>query len=112
MKKAMLFILTIIPIITFSFAPTDIELAKYHLGRGSTLYVVYDDYKGAFEEYTLAIKYDPKYAAAYRCRGEARIKLGQKDEACKDFKKSKELGDEYAQDDIDKYCIDNHIPTE
>jgi len=103
MKK----LLFVIFILTFFFCnaqnQNNRELAKYHLGRGSTLYVL-NDFQGAIAEYNLAIKSDKTYAAAYRCRGTAKIKLGQKEEACKDFVKAKELGDEYAQDEIDNNC--------
>jgi Flp pilus assembly protein TadD len=35
-----------------------------------------NNYKGAIEDFTLALKYNPKDAHAYQCRGDAREKLG------------------------------------
>lgn len=109
MKKYFLIFLIIAPSITYSFVHLKIgqkpnrELAQYHLSRGSTLYV-FDDYKGALVEYNLAVKNDSTWGDAYRCRGTAKIKLGLKNDACKDFNKAKELGDTFAKYEIEKYC--------
>jgi len=51
-----------------------------------------------------AIKIDPKYAEVYRILGLCQIEQKKKEEACANFAKAKELGDENAQAMIDKYC--------
>lgn len=62
------------------------------------------DYEGAISYYTRAIEIDPKYAAAYYNRGMAKIKMGQKENACIDFTKAGELGNEKAYEMIKLYC--------
>ena len=39
---------------------------------------------------------EPDYVVLYTMRGNALFSLGRKEEACADFKKAKELGDESA----------------
>ena len=51
-----------------------------------------------------AIKIDSKYAEVYRILGLCQIEQKKKEEACANFAKAKELGDENAQAMIDKYC--------
>lgn len=49
------------------------------------------------------IQTDPKYAEAYRLLGLCHIQLKQKEEACKNFNKAKELGDPNVDALIEKY---------
>jgi predicted Zn-dependent protease len=51
-----------------------------------------------------AIKIDPKFAETYRILGLCQIEQKKNQEACANFAKAKELGDENAQPLIDKYC--------
>ena len=47
---------------------------------------------------------DPKAAAAYRMLGYCQIQLKKNKEACANFAKAKELGDEVVDGLIQKYC--------
>ena len=49
------------------------------------------------------IQTNPKYAEAYRLLGLCHIQLKQKEEACKNFNKAKELGDPNVDALIEKY---------
>lgn len=51
-----------------------------------------------------AIKLDPKFAETYRILGLCQIEQKKNSEACANFAKAKELGDQNAQPLIDKYC--------
>ncbi|MCD8293256.1 MAG: tetratricopeptide repeat protein [Prevotellaceae bacterium] len=72
------------------------ELAVINLrvGRGEEALTVLDK----------ALGKDENYAEAYRLRGLARVQMKQNKEACADFAKAKELGDENADECIQKYC--------
>ena len=69
--------------------------AKYQFGRShadngdSTAARQY--YQAAVDDYTEAIKIDPKYQLAYHKRGHAKEALGQHEEAKTDFAQAKEL---------------------
>lgn len=52
------------------------------------------DNRGAVIDYTKSITIDPKNPAAYFGRGSVRYKLGLKEEACLDWSKAGELGDQ------------------
>ena len=60
------------------------------------------DYKGALEDYSKAIELDPNDSHVYKKRGLS--KLNQKESACLDFNKAKELGNEEAIEMIKKNC--------
>lgn len=51
-----------------------------------------------------ALEIDPGYAEGYRLVGIAYLQLKKKDEACKNFRKAKELGDPNVDALIEKYC--------
>ena len=65
-------------------AYTNRALCKSNLG----------DNRGAVIDYTKSISIDPKNPAAYFGRGSVRFKLGLKEDACLDWSKAGELGDE------------------
>jgi tetratricopeptide (TPR) repeat protein len=62
------------------------------------------DYDGALADYNKAIEIDPESATAYFNRGNTHYRLGKKDEACIDWSKAKQLGDESAQQRLDDFC--------
>ncbi|MFV0545370.1 MAG: tetratricopeptide repeat protein [Bacteroides sp.] len=51
-----------------------------------------------------ALKLDPKYGELYRILGICQLQLKQKDKACTNFAKAKELGDPNAEALIEKHC--------
>jgi tetratricopeptide (TPR) repeat protein len=61
-------------------------------------------YEEAIEALNKALVIDSRYAEAYRLMGLCRLQLKQKDEACADFTKAKELGDTIVDALIEKYC--------
>lgn len=61
-------------------------------------------YDEAIQILNTLLKADPKYAEAYRLLGLCQIQLKKTDEACSNFKKAKELGDQNVDDLITKYC--------
>ena len=63
-----------------------------------------EDYLGAIEDLTIAIKIKPDFAAAYNVRGSAKVKLGQSSAGCLDWNKAGELGNEKAYDLFKEYC--------
>jgi tetratricopeptide (TPR) repeat protein len=74
----------------------------YSINRGLAKYAL-RNYKGAIADYNKSIAFDP-HSATYLNRGDAKIKLGQKNEACLDFRKAEGLGIYWANDSIKKYC--------
>lgn len=58
----------------------------------------------AVEALNKAISLDPKAAAAYRMLGYCQVQLKKNKEACANFAKAKELGDEVVDGLIQKYC--------
>lgn len=61
-------------------------------------------YDEAIQILNTLLKADPKYAEAYRLLGLCQIQQKKTDEACGNFKKAKELGDQNVDDLITKYC--------
>lgn len=61
----------------------------------------YDD---AIKNLKDALAIDPKFAACYRLIGFCQLQQGKKTEACENFTKAKELGDEAAVQMIEKNC--------
>lgn len=79
--------------------PTD--LRGYEI-RGQAKYLL-KDYDGAIVDFTTVIKKDPKNLNAFHNRMGARLALGLKYSACKDYKRALELGEEPNQE-MEVYC--------
>jgi len=62
------------------------------------------EYADAIEDYTAAIELEPQNPMAYFNRGNSRFNLNDKKRACEDWHRAKDLGAEYAQVKIDKWC--------
>ncbi|QDZ60085.1 hypothetical protein EVD19_00920 [Elizabethkingia meningoseptica] len=60
-------------------------------------------YEDAISSLTKSIELNPKYGMAYFYRGTFNYQLDNKEEACRDLKKSEELGIK-AQPSMDEYC--------
>lgn len=63
-----------------------------------------NDLKGAIEDYTKAIEFNPKFAAPYYYRGLIYLQVLLHDKACVDLKKAADLGHPLALRQYDKYC--------
>lgn len=81
-------------------APEDVE--KW-IEKGS-VHLRVAQYDKAAEALNKAISLDPKVAAAYRMLGYCQVLQKQNKEACANFAKAKELGDEVVDGLIEKYC--------
>lgn len=81
-------------------SPEDVELwvekGSVHVRVGQT-----DEAVTALNK---AISMDPKNGAAYRMLGYCQVQQKKEKEACANFAKAKELGDEVAESLIQKYC--------
>jgi tetratricopeptide (TPR) repeat protein len=64
---------------------------------GAEQYFKLKEYEKAIKFYTLAIKYNPKYTAAYHRRGEYKYILGKYDEALLDYNWAIILNPNYTQ---------------
>ncbi|HVS93771.1 MAG TPA: tetratricopeptide repeat protein [Mucilaginibacter sp.] len=62
------------------------------------------NYSKAIEYYDKAIVINNEYHKAFVNRGNCKIELGLKDEACNDFKRALELGGTIVKENIDQYC--------
>lgn len=62
------------------------------------------EYDEAIEDYTKAIALSPDDKMAYFNRGNSKLNKKDHKGACEDWSKAKELGADYAQERIDKYC--------
>lgn len=81
-------------------APED---PSFYLNRGS----VRDysgDYDGALADYASALALRPHYATAYFNRGNTWMNLENREAACQDWRQAKELGEESAEERLDRYC--------
>jgi len=74
-----------------------------YFNRG-ILYMRTKKYDLAFTDFTFAINLDPTYSLAYLNRGIVNYTLNKKTEACNDWKKCLEIGNQSANDYISKYC--------
>lgn len=61
-------------------------------------------YDEAIKALEAALVIDPKFAACYRLIGFCQLQQGKKNEACENFAKAKELGDEAVNSLIEKNC--------
>ena len=61
-------------------------------------------YDEAIKNLKDALVIDPKFAACYRLIGFCQMQQGKKNEACENFNKAKELGDEAVIPMIEKNC--------
>lgn len=67
-------------------------------------YAEIGDNQIVLEYYTKIIEVFPENPAAYLKRAELEIKIGDSDAACKDWQKSKNLGNEEANNFLKEYC--------
>ena len=81
-------------------SPEDVD---YIVEKGSVLLRV-NQLDEAIKTFTQAISMDSKYAAAYRMLGYCQAIQKKNKEACANFAKAKELGDEVVDKLIEKYC--------
>jgi len=63
-----------------------------------------NDLKGAIQDYTKAIEFNPKFSAPYYYRGLIYLQVLLHDKACLDLKKAADLGHSLALRQYDKYC--------
>ena len=91
------------------FNGTGEEYIEYNI-RGEKKKFI-DDYKGAIEEFSKAIKLKPNYEEAYYNRGMSKAKLKNYNSAIEDFTKSIELKPGYAvthyRRGLAKYCLND-----
>lgn len=80
--------------------PKDIS----YLAELGAVYLRIARYEEAIETLQAALAIDPEFAACYRLIGFCQIQLGERDKACENFSKAKELGDEAVESLIDKNC--------
>ena len=64
---------------------------EFYIDRGKSKQKT-NDYKGAIEDFTKAIKFNPKDVAAFFLRGISKDKLGDKIGSCIDGKQALSLG--------------------
>ncbi len=62
------------------------------------------DFKGAIEDYSRVLEMRPNSAGIWYFRGLAKILSGDKSGGCSDLHKARELGLEYVEESIKKYC--------
>ncbi|KAA6324047.1 Lipopolysaccharide assembly protein B [termite gut metagenome] len=79
------------------------EDVNYH-AELAVIYLRLGHYEEAVGALNKALVIDSKYAEAYRLMGLCHLQLKQKNEACADFTKAKELGDTLVDALIKKYC--------
>jgi tetratricopeptide (TPR) repeat protein len=88
--------------------------SEAYFNRGAAKDMLMDP-EGSIADYDMAIKYNPNYMEAYANRGFAKINLltgkgnirpskSETEDACKDLKKAKEMGDNSVDDMIYIYC--------
>jgi len=78
--------------------------AGLYFARGEVKYKT-KDFSGAIKDFTQAIERDAaKYAKAYLNRGSAQYSLGNKTDACADWRQASLLGISQANDALNKFC--------
>ena len=87
------------------------KMAEAYYWRANAICMLQDykasqfrDYTLALIDYSLAIDIDPKNPNYYYYRGQVKIRSGNKDLACGDFKSALDLGKAEAFEMIKKYC--------
>ena len=65
-------------------------------------YYNHEKYEQALADYNYAIKLEPMNVVLYLHRGRIHVKRGNADEARSDFKKAKRLGNDDAQEELDR----------
>ncbi|MFW5872506.1 MAG: tetratricopeptide repeat protein [bacterium] len=76
---------------------------KYYEMRGDTYYET-KTYKYCINDYATAIDMDGKNSSLLIKKGKAHLELGEREKACNDWKKAKELKDYYAEEFLWEYC--------
>jgi Flp pilus assembly protein TadD len=71
--------------------------------KGS-VHIRFNQFDEAVKALNKAISLDPNSGAAYRMLGYCQAKQNKNNEACANFQKAKELGDEVVDQLIEKYC--------
>ncbi|MCD8261615.1 MAG: tetratricopeptide repeat protein [Bacteroides sp.] len=61
-------------------------------------------FQDAINSLDAAIKLDPENPGSYRMKGYSQIQLGMQSEGCSNLQKAKELGDEAAENLLEKHC--------
>jgi tetratricopeptide (TPR) repeat protein len=72
-------------------------LSKIYLDRAHT-YMLLEDINRAIKDYDKVIEINPKHTSAYSYRGDAKLQLGRKKEAIRDFQTSARLGHKDTQE--------------
>lgn len=75
-----------------------------YLAEQGAIYLRIARYDKAIKSLEEAIAIDPEFASCYRLIGFCQLQLGNKTEACKNFSKAKELGDEVVKSLIEQHC--------
>lgn len=83
------------------------NIAKYYFEQG-VFYWLIEDYNGAADAFSLAIKARADFSEAWFCRAKIWFSLKQKDKACSDLDRAMELGDPNALHMLRKYCDPNY----
>ena len=83
----------------------DPALAVAYFNKG-VVFVHHEYWSEAIRNFNDAIAIDPDYAEAFTRRGLAKLNSSRHNfkQACADFKKGLELGDEDAEKGIEEYC--------
>jgi len=80
------------------------DLGQWYYKRGSTMLLIKDKPKKAVKSYDKAIVLLPNDKSLLIMRGLARFETGDKDGACRDWKRIKSLGSEQGDFYLDSFC--------
>ncbi len=81
-------------------SPNDLDYLYVH----AFLLQRMNDMENSLKEFNKILEIDKNYVDAYLSRADIYIYLNDIDKACSDFEEAKKLGDENAQNMINKYC--------
>lgn len=81
----------------------DVPGHEIHYERGIAYYNI-DSLKRAFDDFNAAIRQNYMIAESNCWLGYIYVSTGQTDLACEKFRKSKQLGDKDAEEELKKYC--------